>query len=167
MLHCRIQTRLYKSGGVAVESHLAYADDVTFFCRASTKALTVLKGILDEFEAFSGLRINAGKSSVIFSKRVDNKSQLAAILGFQINELPIRYLGTPLTGRLIKYRDCDSMLAELRNFITRWSTKRLSCMGRIQLVNWIFQGKFGYLIQSNIVPQAAIRAIQSITYQFI
>lgn len=35
------------------------------------------------------------------------------------------------------------------------------------MVDWIFQGKFGNAIQSNVVPQAALRAIQSITYQFI
>lgn len=99
------QLDLYKSGGIAVESHFVYADDVIFFCRASTKALTALKEILNEFIAFSGLQINAGKSSIIFSKRVADSAQLAAILGFQINELPIRYLGTPLTEKLIRYRD--------------------------------------------------------------
>lgn len=104
---------MYTSGGVAVESHLTFADDITFFCRASTKALTSLKEVLVEFESFSGLKINVGKSFVIFSKRVTDKSQLAAILGFQLKELPIRYLGTPLMGKLIRYKDCDGMLAEL------------------------------------------------------
>lgn len=64
-------------------------------------------------------------------------------------------------------RDYDGLLAELRCIITRWSSKKLSYMGRIQLVDWIFRGKFGYLIQSNIVPQSALQAIQSATYQFI
>lgn len=52
---------LYTSGVVAVESHLAFADDVVFFCRASVKSFNTLKEILEEFESFSGLKINAGK----------------------------------------------------------------------------------------------------------
>lgn len=31
----------------------------------------------------------------------------------------------------------------------------------------MFQGKFGYLAQSSIIPQATLKAIQSITYKFI
>lgn len=59
------------------------------------------------------------------------------------------------------------MLAELRALLTRWLGKKLSYKGRVQLVDWVFQGKFGYLTQSNVVPQAALEAIQSITYRFI
>lgn len=40
-------------------------------------------------------------------------------------------------------------------------------MGRIQLLDSVFQGKFGFLVQSNIVLRAALEALQSITYQFI
>lgn len=67
----------------------------------------------------------------------------------------------------MRYRDCDGLLAELRSILTRWSGKKLSYAGRTQLIDWVFQGKFGYLIQSSIIPQAVIDAIQAITYQFI
>lgn len=110
---------LYSIGGAQIENHLAFANDVTFFYRASSKSLTDLKEVLAEFKAFSGLRINAGKSSVILSKRVTDKAEMAAILGFQLKELPIKYLGTPLTGKLIRYKDCDDLLAELRSILTR------------------------------------------------
>lgn len=110
---------LYSIGGAQIENHLAFANDVTFFYRASSKSLTALKEVLAEFKAFSGLRINAGKSSVILSKRVTDKAEMAAILGFQLKELPIKYLGTPLTGKLIRYKDCDDLLAELRSILTR------------------------------------------------
>lgn len=125
---------LYTIGGVQIESYLAFAGDATFFCRASSKSLMTLKEVLTEFESFSGLRINAGKSSVILSKRVVDRAEMAAILGFQLKDLPIKYLGTPLTGKLIKYRDSDGLLVELKSILTRWSLKKLSYMGRIQLV---------------------------------
>lgn len=149
-----------------MESHLAYADDIIFFCRASHKSIRALRDTLDEFTTFSGLKINGEKICAIFSKRVMDGAELFAILGFQLRELPIKYLGTPLTGKSIRYRDCDGLLAELRSLITRWSGKKLSYMGRVQFVDWNFQGKFGYLVQSSIVAQAALESIQSITYRF-
>lgn len=88
-----------------VESHLAFADDVVFFCQASHKSIRVLRGVLDKFSEFSGFKINCEKSFIIFSKRVTDKSDLIAIFGFQSAELPIKYLGTPLTGKSVRYRD--------------------------------------------------------------
>lgn len=72
---------LYKSRGMAVESHLAYADDVTFFCRASAKTLTTLTDILAEFEAFSGLKINAGKARLSSPKGCRKNHTLQQSLG--------------------------------------------------------------------------------------
>lgn len=118
---------------------------MAFFCRASIKSFRALNDILEEFAIFSGLKINCQKSFVVFSKRVNDGNALASILGFQTKELPVSYLGTPLTGRLIRYKDCDERLAELRGILTRWSSKKLSHAGRTQLVDWVFQGKFGYL----------------------
>lgn len=158
---------LYSSEGIPVESHLAFADDVTFFYRVSVKSFKALSNILEEFASFSGLKINCQKSLAVFSKRVSDGNDLASILGFQTKELPVRYLGTPMTDRLIRYKDCDGFLAELRSILTRWSSKKLSYVGRTQLVDWVFQGKFGYLSQSSIIPQAVLDIIQSITYQLI
>lgn len=158
---------LYTSGRVMVESHLAFADDIVFFFRASRKSIVHLREVLDEFSSFSGLRINHEKSFAIFSKRVTDRVELAAILRFQVKELSVKYLGTPLTGKSISYKDCDALLAELRALLTRWTGKKLSYKGRTQLLDWVFQGKFGYLVQRNVIPQAALDAIQSITYKFI
>lgn len=55
----------------------------------------------------------------------------------------------------------------MKNILTRWTAKKLSYAGRTQLIDWVFLGKFGYLTQSSIIPQAALDAIQSITYKFI
>lgn len=92
---------LYSTGGIPVESHLAFADDVAFFCRASVKSFKAIKDLLEEFSTFSGLEINPQKSFVVFSKHVNDGNALAGILGFQTKELPVRYLGTPLTGSLV------------------------------------------------------------------
>lgn len=59
--------------GAAVEPIIAFANDMTFFSRASYKSLKTISEILDEFCSFSGLQVNATKSLVIFSKKVNDK----------------------------------------------------------------------------------------------
>lgn len=66
--------------------------------------------------------------------------------------MPIQYLGTPLTGKLVRHKDCDGLLAKLKGILTKWSSKKLSYMDRVQLVDWIFQGIFEYLVQRKHRP---------------
>lgn len=40
-----MKIKLYKVDGVMVESHLAFIDDVIFFCQESSKSLSALKEI--------------------------------------------------------------------------------------------------------------------------
>lgn len=84
--------------GVHIEPMLVFADNITFFCRASHKSFITIKTILDEFTEFTGLRVNGTKSKITLSKRVQNGQELGAILGFQLQSLRISYLGTPFTG---------------------------------------------------------------------
>lgn len=46
---------VYKIGGIEVESHLAFVDDVVLFCRANEKSFRTIKSIIQEFKDFSGL----------------------------------------------------------------------------------------------------------------
>lgn len=127
-----------------MELVLAYADDVAFFPLASFKYLKAIREILEEFSRFSGLQVNTVKSMTIVSKRALDKAQLAAVLGFTQNNLPVNYLGVPLTGRSISSRDCSALITDLQGIFDRWKGKRLSYSGRIQLIEWIFHGKYGY-----------------------
>ncbi|CAA7051623.1 unnamed protein product [Microthlaspi erraticum] len=52
-------------------SHLLFADDSLFFCRATGEESRVLLQILKEYEVASGQQINLGKSSVQFGHTVD------------------------------------------------------------------------------------------------
>lgn len=62
------EDRCLQMGGIEVEIHLAFPDDVVLFCRANAKLMLAIGGILQEFKEFSGLEINDSKSLVIFSK---------------------------------------------------------------------------------------------------
>lgn len=100
-----------------------------------SKSFRALQEVLTKF---SGLTIKCDKNFAVFSKRVNDREEFASILGFQVKELPIRYLGTPLTGKLVRHIrieiDCDGVLAELSGILTRWSTKKLSYMDKGSVV---------------------------------
>lgn len=59
---------LFDQKDMMVESHLAYAENVVFFCRTSQRSLNTLKGIMVDFMTISGLQINENKS-LLFSQK--------------------------------------------------------------------------------------------------
>lgn len=120
------QIEILKMGGISVEAHLTFADDVVFFTWASRKYLSALNNILDEFYIFSGL-----------SKKVYDKEDMSNILGFLINSLPV--IGVPMTRRAIRHKDCEYLIASLKKFLARWSKKNLSYSGRVQLMQWVLK----------------------------
>lgn len=44
----------------------------------------------------------------------------------------------PLTGRTIRHNNCNTLLTDLTGMLTPWTKKKLSYMGRMQLVDWAF-----------------------------
>lgn len=51
---------------------LFFADDSLLFCKAKSLACSTLRDILTEFSSMSGQLINFQKSSIVFSKHVNN-----------------------------------------------------------------------------------------------
>ena len=77
---------------------LSFADDTLILAKANYKKISTIKEILNEFAEKSGLNINFGKSSIQFSKNIENNE--AHILAAQMN-IPItrsleKYLGIPI-----------------------------------------------------------------------
>ena len=64
-------------------SHLLFADDSIFFCKAQKKECQIILRILKEYEAASGQLINFDKSSIQFGHRIEEpvRQELRDILG--------------------------------------------------------------------------------------
>ena len=110
------ESRFFVSAGSRVP-YLAFADDIMIFTRCSGDALTAIKLFLEQYQAWSGQKVNIGKSSFCpASGASPEQLQLVlSTLGFREQRLPIRYLGVPLTkGRVTK-----TVPLELQAFIHR------------------------------------------------
>ncbi|CAA7057784.1 unnamed protein product [Microthlaspi erraticum] len=78
-------------------SHLLFADDSLFFCKANVDKSQVLLQILKEYEITSGQQINLGKSSVQFGHTVEVgvRAEIHQILGISKVGGVGNYLGIP------------------------------------------------------------------------
>lgn len=117
-----------------VESHLAYADNVLLFCRASQRLMLTLRRILDDFTAFSGLQINVAKCHITLSSSATNKEEFTSIIGLPVRGLSFSYLGVPLIGRSLTSSDCETIISSFQAIIMRWNGRCLSYSRRAQLV---------------------------------
>ena len=51
---------------------------------------------MSRFQAFTGLKVNVGKSEIVLVGEVSNLDVLANILRRRVGSLPMKYLGMPL-----------------------------------------------------------------------
>lgn len=160
------QLKLYKLGGVEVESHLIYADDLTLFGRASSKSFHKMKSIIEETCSFTGLRMNKQKSLVVMLVSMENAQELAAIAKIQSNPC---LFSTWEFQFLVKRSpwNCRKLIRAFKGTLNRWRNKGLSSEGRVQFVQWLFAGQFNHIIHSIILPKKTIKKIRSISYQFV
>lgn len=81
---------------------LCFANDTMIFCRAAEKEAVTLTHLLDLYATASGQVINFEKSSMTFIQGVHPalQQQITSILGVQVVERHVKYLGTPtVVGR--------------------------------------------------------------------
>lgn len=78
-------------------THLCFVDDLMVFCKGTLGSVRVVRNILDEFGAVSGLKMNVQKSRVhLGGVSATVRDQICRELGREEGVLPIRYLGFPL-----------------------------------------------------------------------
>jgi hypothetical protein len=83
-----------------VPAILLYADDIVLFCHPSHADVATVKGILQLFGSASGLHVNYSKSSAsLLHCDVVETTLITQHIACPIVELPITYLGIPLSTR--------------------------------------------------------------------
>jgi hypothetical protein len=79
-------------------THIQYADDTVIMIDGSVNSITNLKLVLYCFEWLTGLKINYHKSEVFgFGVSQVEKEELANMLNYVLGELPMKYLGIPVS----------------------------------------------------------------------
>ncbi|KAK4270478.1 hypothetical protein QN277_023510 [Acacia crassicarpa] len=135
-------------------SHLFFADDIVLFVEASVFQAEEVKNCLDTFCMASGLKVNASKTRVFFSKNVNHlrRTELCEILGFQVTPDLGKYLGVPLHHERVTTRTYQVLVDKVRKRLSSWNITSLSLAGRSVLASSVTAAIPGYTMQTASLP---------------
>lgn len=88
-----------------------YADDVILFIRPTAQEARAVKEILTIFGDTTGIRTNLSKCSItpIFGGE-EALEEIVQILGCQVQQFPVRYLGIPLSTKKVQKAEFQSLV---------------------------------------------------------
>ncbi|KAG7533326.1 hypothetical protein ISN45_Aa08g009650 [Arabidopsis thaliana x Arabidopsis arenosa] len=149
-------------------SHLSFADDIMVFTDGSPQSLHGTLAVFEEFAHMSGLTINVTKSSLFAASR--GKQQLeneAMNVGLAVCELPVRYLGLPLTTKAMTKTDYEPLLEKIRKRLSHWTTRHPSYAGRVQLIKSVIASITNFWSSVFCLPKRCFKEIEGMCSAFL
>lgn len=149
-------------------SHLFFADDSLFFCRATLGDVNCLASILAQYEQISVQKVNYEKSSIIFGKRIlpEVRIQVHHILKINTVGGGGGYLGLPEQFSRSKVLDFQGIVQNVKNQIQPWYNQYLSPAGKEILIKSLLQAKPGYSMSCFLLPKTVCDEINSLLSGF-
>lgn len=84
-------------------NHQQFVDDTMLQGIPTVKEDSAYKNILDDFSQALGMEFNLSITKIFFfNTNIAIQRNIARILGFQMDSLPSKYLGVPLTAKLMQ-----------------------------------------------------------------
>ncbi|XP_013608309.1 PREDICTED: uncharacterized protein LOC106315086 [Brassica oleracea var. oleracea] len=149
-------------------SHLLFADDSLFFCKAELSQCKEIIDILDLYGKASGQRLNASKSSVFFGNKVhlSLKQDIKEVLGFSSEGGMGMYLGLPEQICGSKMKAFSFVQDRLNGRVNNWSSRLLSKGGKEVQIKSVAQGVSTYVMSSYLLPKGITAKLRSTTSNF-
>lgn len=85
----------------------------------------------------------------------------AESIRIKVGNLPVRYLGLPLTTKSLTRQDYEPLLDKMRGRMLSWRNKCLSYAGRLQLIKSVISSIVNFWSQAFIFPKACLDEIES------
>ena len=140
------------SVGVRI-SHMLFANDTILFCDASREQLLSIRLVMSCFQAFTGLKVNVGKSEIVPVGEVNNLNALANILQCRVGNLPMKYLGMPLGTSFKTASIWNPILEKMEKKLSRWKHLILSKSGRLMLLKSTLSSLPTYFLSLFTIPK--------------
>lgn len=117
-------------------SHIQYANDTVILIDAKEESVRNLKLILYCLEWMTGLKINFHKSEVfVYGTTQSEKELFANMLNCSLGELPLKYLGIPVSHKHLNMSEFQSISQKLVKRLDPWKGKFITSGGRQILTN--------------------------------
>ncbi|KAJ3687618.1 hypothetical protein LUZ61_016782 [Rhynchospora tenuis] len=146
---------------------LQYADDTIILMEATPQNVRFIRAILQNFALLSGLKINNDKS--VFVPVALPQPAIQAIhqlIGCQPKELPITYLGLPLSIRQCRKIHFKPLIDAFHRKLDGWQAKFLSLGGRLTLVKAVLTAMPLYYMQVIKLPPWLLKTLEGIRRRF-
>lgn len=147
---------------------IQFADDTVIVCESHPKTLKVVALTLTVFEELTGLRINRSKSTFVPIATPTRYVQvIERILGTQSSQLPIRYLGLPLSLRKPRKSDFQPMIQAVQQRLAGWKANILSYGGRVTLVKSVLSAMPLHYMQVFRIPKGVLKHVDRMRRNFL
>jgi hypothetical protein len=112
-----------------------FADDVVCFFRPEKEEVEAIKALLLLFGEVSGLLINYRKTTATLTRGTkEDKLRIVEILGCEIAEFPIKYLGLQLALRPLTKAEWQPLLDKALFCLPAWFRGLIGREGRLTLI---------------------------------
>ena len=118
------------------------------------------------FQAFTGLKVNVGKSEIVPIGEVSNIQSLANILQCRVGSLPMIYLGMPLGSPYKTTAIWNPILERLEKKLSGWKRLYLSKGGRLTLLKSTLSSLPTYYLSLFTIPKAVVTRLEGIKRNF-
>lgn len=145
-------------------THLCFADDLMVFSDGSKRSIEGILKVFEDFEKFSGLKINLEKSTLYMAGSFHED-----ILDFPFEKgtLPVRYLGLPLLTKRMTVSDFLPLVEKIRTRISSWTGRFLSFGGRLQLIQSVISSLANFWLAAFRLPASCLREIEKLCSAFL
>ncbi|GMP23993.1 hypothetical protein CsSME_00001406 [Camellia sinensis var. sinensis] len=149
-------------------SHLQFADDTLFLCKADWAEIEAMKRVLRCFEIVSGLRINFHKS-VVCGVGVDDElvKEFVAKLNCLGQKLPLKYLGLPLGANPSRRQTWQPVIDKVKLKLAGWKRRLLSFAGRLVLIKSVLSKLPTYYMSLFKIPESVAKDINRLQAAFL
>lgn len=147
---------------------IQYADDTIIFTEAHPTSLKIIARIVKVYGKLTGLKVNRQKSNFIpIAVPHHLWGNIAQILRCSEAELPITYLGMPLSHRNPRKVDYQPLIQAVQARLASWKSNLLSYGGRATLVKVVLTALPLHFMQAIRIPKGVIKHIDQTRRAFL
>lgn len=122
----RIQVLRLTWGGDTM-THQQFVDDTMLKGTPIVKEAKYLNQIMHEFSMAAGTEVSLNKSKIFFfNTDISIQRNISRILGYQIDSLPLKYLGVLLTDKLLHKDIWELVPNKLKEKVSKWTNRALN-----------------------------------------